>query len=84
MICNRYELSRVYRLKCGGCPHIYIGQTGLQISSAHPEYGTQIYDMQQTLKVLHFQYKGRMMNMLESCRIYETHKQGLQLKQSFN
>jgi hypothetical protein len=28
MTTNKYELSGVYRLKCGDCPHIYIGQMG--------------------------------------------------------
>jgi hypothetical protein len=35
-----------------------------------------------TLDVPHVQHKGRMMNTLESFRIYEAHKQGIQLNEA--
>jgi hypothetical protein len=38
--------------------------------------------MEETLSVLHVQHKGGMMNTLESCHIYEAHKQGMQLNEA--
>jgi hypothetical protein len=99
---NKYELSGVYQLKCGECPHIYIGQTGRPFKTRYKEHireiknngenskfalhiqntGHKCTNMEETLDVLHVQHKGRMVNTLESYRIYEAYKQGIQLNKA--
>jgi hypothetical protein len=96
---NKYELCGVYWLKCGDCPHIYIGQTGWPFKTQYNEHirgiknngenskfalhiqntGHRCTSIEETLDTLHVQRKGRMMNTLESFRIYEAYKQGIQL-----
>jgi hypothetical protein len=60
MVTNEYELNGVYRLKCGECPRIYIGQTGPPFKTPYKELIREIKN------------NGRTPNLPCTFRIRET------------
>jgi hypothetical protein len=59
MVTNKYELSTVYRLKCGECPRIYIGQMGRPFKTRYKEHIREIKNNgENSIFALHIQNTG--------------------------
>jgi hypothetical protein len=78
MISNKYELSGVYRLKCGECPRIYIGQKGRPFKTRYREHIRKIKNNGENSKfALHIQNMGhKCMNMEQTLEVLHLQHKG--------
>jgi hypothetical protein len=75
---NKYELSGVYRLKCGECPHIYTGQTGRPFKTWYNEHIREIKNNGENSKfALHIQNTGhKCANIEETLDVLHVQRKG--------
>jgi hypothetical protein len=78
MTTNKYKLSGVYRFKCGGCPYIYIWQTGRPFKTQYKEHIREIKNNGENSKsALHIQNTGhRCTNMEETLDVLHVQHEG--------
>lgn len=87
---NKFRNSGVYKIACGSCDGIYVGQTGRDFVTRFKEHtyrsnnsalgchlktkGHILPPMDESLKILHIEPKGRDLDILEDLEVYAHHK----------
>ena len=95
---DKMEKSGIYKIKCGDCNHVYIGQSGRNINiriKEHFDLGkpSQVADHMRdcnhhtdsrNVEILHFSEKGRRMDLLEAFEIRSYSRRGPLINQQIN